>query len=392
MNIAVLGRFSPPVLACIRSWGRNGHRVSLICPGSENTMKPACRYLDGFYTLPSSLLYKEAGIQVVSSFLDDCNADALSCIEDRTACWLSENADAFRNSISFVFPSSKDVTAVLSKARQNMTAKQAGLTVLPDYLIDNNNIFNLNINPEHFPLCLRPSEPDHVSPYFKVRLVNSEAELKQFLNGITLKEKGQIIAQPFKNLPNLVVHGIRCTSGTVKYLSAFIVKRKFEGVTLTLEPYSQISLPLKEGCKKFVNYLGVTGNFHFEFLFDPETRKSFFLEINLRFGGTTAKVLACGYDEPMYALEAYGIAEKSFEPALQKKIVSNKQALLKYMAKAVCGRLGLLDYPDEPVAGKLRAGIKGLLLFYDEVLGYDDFQGSLNLYLNNIIHKFRRNL
>ena len=390
MNIVIVGRFSPPVLACIRSWGRRGNKIGFICIDDGNGLKPRSRYLDGYMTITGKDLYQNSGIFKISSFLGQFNTNVLSCIDDNIACWLSDNAFQFDKKLFPAFPSSQMVKKVLSKTLQIRVATKAGFDVLPEYLIDNDNIETLTIAPEHFPLCLRPSEPHHMVPSFKVKLIHSYFELKEFAKTIHIKKNGKIIGQPFRNLPNLVVHGIRSQKGETKLISAFIIHRKFEGVTLTLQPYPDLNRDLADRCSVFVQLLGLTGNFHFEFLFDPETKQAFFLEINLRFGGTTAKVLSCGYDEPMYALEAYGIESDSHLPVIKQRIVSNKQAVLKYMAKAVCHKLSPLDYPDEAILKKVLTCIKGLFFFHDEVMSLDDFKGSVSLYLNNIIQILKR--
>lgn len=388
MNIVVVGQFSPPVLACMRSWGRSGNKVGFVCIDHGKGITPRSKYLATYMRLPGKCLFKDEGVSRISEFLDQFGADVLSCIDDNIACWLSDNALRFDKKISLAFPSSHMVKTVRSKTLQNKIAANAGLTVLPEYLIDNDNSKSIFISPEHFPLCLRPSEPHHTEPSFKVKLIHSQTELKQFIKTIHIKEK--IIGQPFINLPNLVIHGIRSKQGETKRMSAFIVQRKFEGVTLTLKPYSGINNKLLNKCESFVESLDLTGTFHFEFLFDMETNKAFFLELNLRFGGTTAKVLACGYDEPLYALEAFGLVKSHSVPEIENVIVSNKQATLKYIVTAMKNRLTELDYPIESAQKRVYSSLKGLFSSRDEVIDLDDIVGSFSLYGNNIIDLLKR--
>ncbi|MBU2628370.1 MAG: hypothetical protein KKE61_07125, partial [Proteobacteria bacterium] len=383
-----VGRFSPPILSCMRSWGRNSHKVGFVCIDGDMGLKPCSRYLDIQMNLPQSEVYKNNGISRISRFLKRFDADVLSCIDDNIACWLSDNAFQLDNKISVAFPSSQMIKKILSKAQQNAIATKVGLKVLPEYLIDNDNIERISIAPEHFPMCLRPSAPHDVTPFFKVKLVHSTIELKQFIQTIHITQK--IIGQPFKNLPNLVIHGIRSQNGDTKLMSAFMIQRKFEGVTLTLQPYPDLPEELIDKCTAFVQSFDLIGNFHFEFLFDPETSEAFFLEINLRFGGTTAKVLACGYDEPMYALEAFGIVKSYGKPVVQDIVVTNKQAILKYIGKALKNSLTELDYPNESVWERIFFGIKGFFRFKDEVMTVDDIRGSVSLYGNNAINIFKK--
>lgn len=384
MNIVIIGRFSPPILSCMRSWGRQGYKTGLICIDDGCGLIPRSRFLYKSVRLSPHRLYQDQGILEISSFLKEFDADVLTCVDDNIACWLNDNIRHFEKKLLIALPSSLTIKTILSKTWQNNLALQAGFKVLTEYIIDNLNHEILKIDSNQFPLCIRPSEPGHIEPHFKVNLVQSSDELVKFIKNLSIEKEGKIIGQPFKNLPNLVIHGIRTKDGDVKYLYPFIVERKLEGVTLTLRPFPGINSDLLDKCRQFVCSAELTGTFHFEFLFDEKTQEAFFLEINLRFGGTTAKVAACGYDEPIYALAAYGIGKDCRPPEIKYRTVSNKQALLKYMGKAIFKKLTPLDYPEGSMTEKIVSAVKGLFFFHDEVLSLGDVKGSFNLYMNNI--------
>ena len=79
-------------------------------------------------------------------------------------------------------------------------------------------------------------------------------------------------------------------------MQAFVAPRKFEGVTLTIMP-AVFPPNVEQYCRDFVESAGVTGCFHFELLFSPYDNRAWFLEINVRLGGTTDKVTRLGFDE-----------------------------------------------------------------------------------------------
>ena len=386
MNIVIAGRFSPPVLACMRSWGRNGHRVGFIHFDDGGSRWIASKYLNQYTSVPLRMMGKTDGITGIKDFLETFDADILSCVDDNMMCWLDDHKSVFEPDVSLALPPLDMVKQILSKTYQNQIASDVGFQVLPEFIISPENKSSISIPSTYFPICLRPSEAHDVTPFFKVKLIESSKMLKRFLQGIQINNSGAIIAQPFKNLPNLVVHGIRTTAGDTKRLSGFIVERKFEGVTLTLKPYKQIDTHLINKCAQFVQSAELTGNFHFEFLLDPTSGAAFFLEINHRFGGTTAKALACGYDEPLYALEAHGIVKSCTVSPLVHTTVSNKQALLKYIIKAITGKLTLLDHPTAHPFRQCMAGLNGLLFHADEVIAFDDLTGSISLYANNFLN------
>jgi hypothetical protein len=201
-------------------------------------------------------------------------------------------------------------------------------------------------------------------------------------------------------LPNLVVYGARAIAGDSIGLQGFLVERKFEGVTLTIRP-ATLEKEFLDRCIDFTNYFNVTGNYHFEFLMDKEKNSILFLELNNRLGGTTAKVFALGYDEPLLALQSYGVLTASPGTSNQKavssngqsstidyrprnKIVSSKKALLKYLYYTLRGRLTALDYPLEPSVVRIAKTIYGFLRYRDDVFTLGDIKGSMALYFGNL--------
>ncbi|NLT33777.1 MAG: hypothetical protein GXX81_10110 [Acidobacteria bacterium] len=298
-------------------------------------------------------------------------------IDEKISCWLNDCRAASGLSAEVWAPPNQVARDLMPKSRQVETARSVGMDLLPTYAVDRDHETVNSIPRDSYPLCLRPDLPIAVSPAFKVRIVHTRKELLEFLARCDRIDR-PIMAQPFADLPNLVVHGSRTVSGKTSGLQAFAVHRKFQGVTLTIRPYS-MEPALADMCAEFVNRLGLIGNFHFEFLLDQASGRNYFLEINARLGGTTAKVLACGYDEPMLALEAYGIAP-SPPLYIRDRVVSSKHALLKYCCFALSGRLSLLDHPREPAPVRLLKSIYGLVFYGDEILSFSDMRGAIAFY------------
>jgi len=143
-------------------------------------------------------------------------------------------------------------------------------------------------------------------------------------------------------------------------------------------------------------------------LINKADSSAYFLELNNRLGGTTAKVYACGYDEPLLALQAYGAlptspatgnqqqASGNHQPStinkqpatrnkqLKNKTVSSKQFLLKYFYYTIKGRLTPLDYPSEPKWKRILKTIYGILRYKDDVFTLRDLKGSMALYFGNL--------
>jgi len=381
----IVSTFSPPALACIRSWGKQGWEPGMICIRSDREAKPASRYLRDWITLPPEKLHSEEGIQIISGFLKKFRADGIIAINEKVSCRINNHRQMFPAETAVWLANNSVFADILFKQRQIEVAYHVGMNVLPTWLLDkNSNVQAIDLS--CFPLCLRPSIPGCIRPSFKVHIVPSPDQLEKYLRHFN-EIREPIIAQPFVSLPNLVIHGTRTQKGNTIGLQAFLVNRKFEGVTLTIQA---IDMPenLGKKCIAFTDAFHLVGNYHFEFLFDPQTEKTWFLEINNRFGGTTAKVLGCGYDEPLFALQAYGIEPENFQ-TMQNVTVSGKLAQIKYLYSALTNRLSPMDYPTEPLIKKIGKTLHGLFFHKDDVFSLSDMKGTLAMYAGNLLAKFR---
>lgn len=384
----ILGTWSPPVLACVRSWGRRGWPVGLIVVQPEGEIPPASRYVTAWRRLEPGRLHTAQGLRLIRDFLKCFRADGIACIDEAVALWLGRETVGEPLSAALWFPDPVRLQRVLDKGLQIEAARRSGLSLLPTVTIEPPGTQVPSIPKGFYPLCLRPAAGG-VEPPFKVRVVPDQDALEHFVSALERLSK-PLIAQPYRHLPNLVVHGARSAAGEVMGLQAFWVPRKFEGVTLVIQP---VSLPhsVETGCRAFLDDLDVVGPFHFEFLWEPEKETAWFLEINNRLGGTTAKVLACGYDEPVYLLRAFGanVPRACENGSGLQGTASSRQALLKYLAYTVTGRLTPLDYPHESTASRVAEALHGLWAYRDDVAAADDFRGGVNLYWANVRSKLK---
>ncbi len=384
----ILGTWSPPVLACVRSWGRRGLPVGLIVVQRKGEVPPVSRYVAAWRRLDPGRLCTPQGLRLIKDFLEDFQADGLTCIDESVGLWLGEENRREPLPATLWFPDPMRLRRVLDKGLQIEAARRSGLSLLPTVTIDPPGAQVPFVPQELYPLCLRPAAGG-VEPPFKVKMVPNQKALEQFVSSLKHVSK-PLIAQPYRNLPNLVVHGARSVEGEIMGLQGFLVSRKFEGVTLVIEP---ISLPrrLEAGCRAFLKNLDMVGPFHFEFLWEAGKETAWFLEINNRLGGTTAKVLACGYDEPAYLLRAFDVNVPDLygNGARLRGTASSRQALLKYLAFTVTGRLTALDYPVESTVRRIGQMLWNFVVCRDDVAAADDLKGSVNLYWANVHGKIR---
>lgn len=373
---ALLAPFGPQALAFARALGRAGLRPGLIWLTGDGHPPPASRYLQFVEPMSRAELQAEGGPAALAGLLARHGVDGLCCFDEVQMLRLWEQREVFPQ-VDFWWSGPRTLEQTLSKAAQLAVARQVGLPLLPAWecWLDQ----PLPDIPEGaYPLCLRPATGHGVLPGFKAEVVRRPAELACFMAGRTRTDV-PVIAQPFLDWPNLVIHGARSADGRHLGLAAFLVPRKFEGVTLSMHA-TPLPGDLAADCEAFVDALDVRGVYHFEFLYDPPSGRAYFLELNPRLGGTTAKALALGYDEPGMLAAAFGAGPvPRWQPS--GAVVSNRQALLKCAARALTGRLSPLDHPgSEGRVARVAALAWGLLAWRDEMVSRDDLRGTWSYY------------
>jgi hypothetical protein len=179
----IIGNFGPPTLACIRSWGEKGCRVGFICIASEKTPIPKSKFLERVIILPPELRFKPEGLQIISNFLNEFDASGLIAVSEEISCWLYENKTKLPQTIKLWANNSDALRKLLLKEGQILMAKEAGFDVLPTYIVLRTEDIE-SIDPDKYPLCLRPSDPFAIIPTFKVQYIANKQQFIDFLGKI----------------------------------------------------------------------------------------------------------------------------------------------------------------------------------------------------------------
>jgi biotin carboxylase len=305
---------------------------------------------------------------------------------DRELVWLGEHRQEFEPACKVLVQTPESLFRIQSKRYQLEVARQAGLPILPTYRLSRPEDADF-VPALDFPLVLRPDRPEDVWPGFKVRLVESPDQLRDALRRCH-RILSPILAQPFRPLPNLVVHGARSVDGDVIASRCYIVPRKFEGVTLTLEE-RRFPDGLEERCRQFASLASITGCYHFEFLFSAAENRAYFLEVNVRLGGTTDKVVRTGFDEPSLLLQSYGIPLTHRSAPVPGRRVADKRMLLKHIVWAAKGKLTPLDYPDVGRLRHIAHSCRDLIVAKDSIFAWRDVRGSMRFHLRTWVQSGR---
>jgi hypothetical protein len=314
------------------------------------------------------------GLRAVRDYAASAGAHGLVAGRNEVCEWLARGKAFFDFGCKLLMPPADVLRWVGSKCRQLGLATKVGFDALPTTFLENENDCS-RLTADRFPVALRPDCRRTGIPSFKVKIARSPAELRSMVHewgGAC----GPLIAQPLAALPNLVVHGARAESGEILAMRAFLVPRKFEGITLTISP-AEFPPGIERCCRDFAASAGLTGCFHFELLFDRRRNRTWFLEVNVRLGGTSDKVAALGYDESRYLLQAYGITgAKATRLRLKRGVAADRRQLLKHAIRAAGGKLEEIDYPNGGRAAGLLRSLRDMCLARDSVLDLRDWRGS----------------
>jgi predicted ATP-grasp superfamily ATP-dependent carboligase len=301
-SLVLLG-FSTYLLAFARRVRSAGIRVYVIDLVSQprgfvrrsNAVEP-----DGI-TLDWSAVGTPAGLATIHRFVNKVRADALLTTDDFSLTWLGKNRAVFEPACMLMIPQPEILEPLLDKAHQIELARECGFDLLPTWTLASAEAI-ATIPNAAFPVVVRPSLNDSARPIFKALVMNNREELSRVYASTQWSRAP--IAQPFRLGPNYVLHGVRSESGEMLALRLFKAYRKYRGFTTSMTPV-HLSAGMEKSARRFVEAAGLTGPFHFELLGSDTDDRLYFLEINCRLGGTTAKVMQLGFDEPGLLLEAF---------------------------------------------------------------------------------------
>lgn len=263
---------------------------------------------------------------------------------------------------------------LLDKSHQIDLARKCGFDLLPTWTLA--SLEAIAVIPDAaFPVVIRPSLNDSARPNFKALVMNSREDLSRVYNSTQWSHHP--IVQPFRLGPNYLLHGMRSRSGEMLALRLFKAYRKYRGYTTSMAP---VPCPagLENAARKFVETEGLTGPFHFELLgADTDTRLNF-LEINCRLGGTTAKVMQLGYDEPGLLLKAFDLQPPKPLPLLYVYSRATTISLnLGQAIDALRNRRDPLAYPQPSRLRTILAAIREALTVHDGLLQLHDLHSWL---------------
>lgn len=336
-------------VAFVQRCRQAGIQVAILqlAAGSSQTK---IRQLHADAQMDWSLLGTAEGLKQIQNFLRRHDCEALVTADEFALLWLSQHRDALGAGCRLLAPDAAVIELLRTKDQQYAIAAAAGIAVLPMWKIESQG--PPPIPAGSYPICLRPSTFSSVQPMFKAETFHSEADLQRFLS--TIQWTAPLLAQPLASGPNMVVHGCRDEYGAWLDLRAYLAPVKAQGLAIVLEE-TAFPAGLEAACRNFVELSGATGCFHFDLLHSESNGKIYFLELNLRLGGSTAKVLQLGLDEPVLLLRAYGLRPASPPPPIPAaKAAGSMRMLLAHTVSVATARSAEIAFPRSRTLGTFR--------------------------------------
>jgi hypothetical protein len=365
--IALLGRLGTPQLACLRSWRRHGVPCVFLHAGDW----PLPRTVQALLGVPcvhlGAMDFDDAAwVARLASALADRGAGAVTCVSEPISEQLWRHRDALPAGLRIAAVAPAAVQRLASKARQHALARASGLETLPSWCFAPGE--RVEALPEHlFPMAVRPDVAREAVPAFKVDVVADAAALQRLVDR-QRPGSSAVIAQPLVRGPNLLVHAWRDAEGLCQGTLGFAVAVKHRGLSVVMQP-EPLPESVAAGCMRMAQALGLAGVFHFDFVVDADGIPRF-LDLNPRFGGTTGKALAAGYDEPLAllaTLHPLRLPRQAFV-APQLATSGGKHQALRALWGTLSGSSTEADYPHPQRGRTVAALLRYLLTGRDELL------------------------
>lgn len=369
----MIGQFGPAQLACLRSWRRQGAKTVFFQLGGREVSPRLRGFADVYRFYPTGMALQD----LLPDISRECETLAVTGIaslsESHAKLLNAHQADGgFARTLCML--NTPAVYELLeSKLGQAAIAQRAGLPVMPTYFIGPDQD---DVPDDAGALVLRPDVARLVRPAFKARLVQSAAEARAVAAGLQ-RTDFKLIAQAFVPGPNLIIHAARAADGSWDHHEAFFTEIKSDGLAVSLRPWP-IPPELLQSCRNFEKETQIRGVFHYDFILDEKTKAPYFLEVNPRLGGTTAKVYAAGYDEPAMLLAAFTQPGVHRVELGGKRVASvSRIAAARVALSALARKPSVLDYPRTRSVGMFGRLAWSLAAYPDELLAWSDPVGNL---------------
>lgn len=316
--VVVLSRSYSTGLSVIRSLGSAGFRVDLIANAHKagfTEVAGVSRYVRKYVEVVSTKVKSGRDVELLDELFKYAgkykNKPVLFPTDDYTVSVMDENRDELEK--IFIMPrvaegKQGDMVALMDKATQSRIAKESGLMVPLEWIID---LEEGIVIPDDmiYPCFVKPMES--ISGYkHEMAVCNDNDELKFHLDELRRRfSKRSILVQEYLEIDNEIdLSGVALDDKVI--IPAIIKKTNVaqyeKGVTLAgkVYPYEELK-DISDSIEAMIKKFRYTGMFDMEF--NVVGDKIYFNEVNLRSGGPNYAYFMSGVNLPkLYVNEALG--------------------------------------------------------------------------------------
>lgn len=287
-KVVIWGNDNSNMLGVLRQLSENNIFTYIVFNHQKARMASASKYCKHFFVASSV----EEGISFIKDrlFTNEEYKPILISTGDLFAEQINAHYDVL--SIKYHIAGFKEqgvIEKYLDKNFQNYFALKTGLNIPHGYLLNSKDCMEFELKKILFPCIIKParhySSYDHSSHKFKIKVCESEQQVKDVLN--IMEDDKKYMIQEYIQKDNLVViNGCRLQNGSIFISGALVCENGGEESDSSFGYITeQIPSCINKGSiEKFVEEIDYYGPFGFDFAI--KDNKAYFLEMNLRIDAT----------------------------------------------------------------------------------------------------------
>lgn len=369
VTLVVIGKMSPPIYSCLQDFGADEQFTVYFIDIKSKQAPFYATVLKNFSWLSYESNWSER-------LLDIANKDKAAVYVTCVSYFLAKKIRALPvDNIRLLYANDAQITLAEDKQLQNQLAEKHNLAVLPSWYLPPGTTVPAEIT---YPVVIRPTS-ELSQANFKVEVVDSSAQLRQF------SDRYPVVAQPLLAGKKLLVHCARNPTQTV--ISVYEVTASFQGLTLALKIVPHPPASIITACTAMLNDLNYVGVCHFDLIGDDTVW--YFLDLNLRLGGTTNKVRFLNNREGTQLLKTFFNQPLTTPPLDSTTEITNKIEVVKALYAVLTDKWTRIDYPAKrkmPLIGFL---FKKIFLAKDEIFNTSNLRFSFFKILTIVCAPFK---
>lgn len=302
-KILVLGDNSRALLACVRSYGKAGHRVYLADCKKNNVLKS--KYIHEHIILPDFDKNPDEWCKEIQRLIFNEQFDFIIPTNDGNTIKFSYFRKKYGSPRGLYLPDDCVKSITDDKEKSTELAKKLGVPVADTMMISNKKNMEYIVGEWGFPIVVKPHFSFTESSTRKkdvVLVLNNQEDYYRQKDDIKLylSKYGSVIVQKYFGGRGV---GIELLAKDGEILTAFQHIRIHEpknGGGSSSRKSVAIDERLYNDARKIVKELNYTGVLMVEFKYNTDNNTYIFIELNARFWGSLPLSISAGIDFPIY--------------------------------------------------------------------------------------------